>query len=108
MSVVRGVELYCKQEGLVVGTFAADGVLSAKAVSRPVERDVSRYPTDARDRVQLLCRACLSPLYFRDAQGTEIPAIPGVSEVCEDLEELARRERAANEALKQEAERERA
>ena len=93
------VEVYCKTEDKVVGTFRTTGALDARAMGDVVTRDPKRYPVRIQDAVQLLCLECKSPLYFRDGSGTEIAALPGGSEVCEDEDKAAARERRLNEKL---------
>lgn len=104
------VELVCKAEDLVVGSVMIPGkkVLSAFTISRGLKnKDVARVP-DAKmimDGVQMTCRRCHSNLYFRDAVGTLLAAMPGSVEFLDDpVEEEARERRAVVRARQEEAE----
>jgi len=74
------VELFCKNEGVVVAEVETSGGLTARdVIDGLTARDAKRCPPAAvvKDGVQLTCGHCQSMLWFRAADGELFPANPG-------------------------------
>jgi len=101
------VELVCKAENRKVGAFLTKGRIMARDMaSTGFDKDRTRWPTEIDDGLQAFCAHCEQALYYRDAQGNLIPAVPDTVEFLDDPEEEKRRDQAAKvRAYKEEEER---
>ena len=74
------VEIYCKNENVVVAVAEGAGVVDADAVKRAADKDPARFPPDPsgiKDGLQLTCLRCQGRLWFRAQDGVLVLAIPG-------------------------------
>ena len=74
------VEIYCKNEDVVVAIAEGAGGVDAEAVKRATGKDLARFPPDLKtikDGAQLWCNRCKGRLWFRAAEGEPVLALPG-------------------------------
>lgn len=75
------IEVLCKTEDKVVGTFRTASKLDAIAMRNVEDQDMGRYPQKPRDGIPQHCGKCDGQLYFRDGEGNEMVLVPGSYEV---------------------------
>lgn len=81
--VERVVEIVCKAEDVLVGRVTTSKGLNALAIRSGLQTIGTRCPTgkQIKDGLQMQCRHCYEPLFFRASDGECFAANPGTVEI---------------------------